>query len=227
MEPLTLGFPAAVLMGLAFGAGPCAIACLPYLGPVLAAHGGGVRTAAATVLPFSLGRLFGYSVVGAVAGGLGQGAVSWLEGGPAVWALGLVTAGMGALLMFRARRPPQGCTATRRAVPVHWLSRRDRRTFPTGLFALGGAMALNPCLPLGTLLLAAAFTADPFAGLLLGLGFGLGAVVVPGLLFGLALAHFGAQIHAHLAPWRPALEFGAGGLLLTLGGATAMGWVHP
>lgn len=227
MEPLALGFPSALLMGLAFGSGPCAIACLPYLGPVLAAHGGGVRTATATVLPFSLGRLFGYSVVGGVAGGFGQGAVSWLEGGPAVWTLGLVTAVMGLLLMFRARRPWGRCSAAPPVAPLHRLSTGDRKLFPSGLFALGGAMALNPCLPLGTLLLAAAFTADPFAGLLLGLGFGLGAAVVPGLLFGLVMAHFGAQIHIHLAPWRRALEFGAGGLLLALGGATAVGWVHP
>ncbi len=34
MDSLTLGFSAAMIMGLAFGAGPCNITCLPYLGPV-------------------------------------------------------------------------------------------------------------------------------------------------------------------------------------------------
>ena len=40
VTPLSLGFGAAFLMGLAFGAGPCNIACLPYLGPVFLSGSG-------------------------------------------------------------------------------------------------------------------------------------------------------------------------------------------
>ena len=57
----TLTFGAALLLGLGFGAGPCNIACLPFLGPVFVASGGGVRRAWRVLLPFSLGRLTGYA----------------------------------------------------------------------------------------------------------------------------------------------------------------------
>lgn len=40
MDISTLGFGAAFLMGLVFGAGPCTITCLPYLGPVFLAGEG-------------------------------------------------------------------------------------------------------------------------------------------------------------------------------------------
>ena len=68
MEAATLGIGAAMLMGLAFGAGPCNITCLPYLGPVLMGSNGSWRI----VVPFSAGRLFSYAIVGAVAGGDGR-----------------------------------------------------------------------------------------------------------------------------------------------------------
>ena len=42
LEPVSLSFGAALLLGLSFGAGPCNIACLPYLGPVFLSRGGGL-----------------------------------------------------------------------------------------------------------------------------------------------------------------------------------------
>ena len=66
-------------------------------------------------------------------------------------------------------------------------------------------MALNPCAPLTTIILAAATTASALAGMSLGLGFALGAVIVPALVFAAGVAHFGTQVR--LAPqalaWRP------------------------
>jgi sulfite exporter TauE/SafE len=67
LEPVVLSFGAALLLGLGYGAGPCNIACLPYLGPVFAATEGGIRGAWRTLLPFSLGRITGYALLGGLA----------------------------------------------------------------------------------------------------------------------------------------------------------------
>ena len=91
MEILVLSFGAAMLLGLGFGAGPCNITCLPYLGPVLLADGGAWRV----VLPFSLGRLSGYAMLGAVAGSLGEIIIAQLENGP----VGLLLGGAAAFLL--------------------------------------------------------------------------------------------------------------------------------
>ncbi|HKJ76404.1 MAG TPA: sulfite exporter TauE/SafE family protein, partial [Gammaproteobacteria bacterium] len=103
----------------------------------------------------------------------------------------------------------------------------DANALPTALFGMGAAMALNPCMPLATVLLAAAATASWFSGGLLGLGFGLGAVVVPAVVFGLLVAHIGDQIRSHLARWERGLTRAAGAMLLVLGTTTAAGWVAP
>ncbi|MEN8168214.1 MAG: sulfite exporter TauE/SafE family protein, partial [Pseudomonadota bacterium] len=98
---------------------------------------------------------------------------------------------------------------------------------PGGLFLMGMGMALNPCAPLTTVILASATTASIYAGLSLGVGFGLGAVAIPTLIFAFGVAHFGSKIREHLGEWRLALENTSIGLLILLGTGTALGWIVP
>lgn len=229
MEPLTLGFGAALLMGLAFGAGPCTVTCLPYLGPVFLAQEGGWRRTIEVILPFSAGRLTGYCALGVVAGYAGYAATNWFEEGPAGIMLGIATVVLGVLLMRRAGRG-LGCAVKKTpaeqkvALPG---KRGSGKLMPFSLFGLGMGMALNPCVPLGTVLTVAAAGADPLLGCELGLAFGLGAVVVPAMVFGVVVAHFGVEVRRALAQWRGKLEAGAGGMLIVLGSITALGWVQP
>ncbi len=231
MEAQAISFGAVLLAGLVFGAGPCNITCLPYLGPVFLAQEGGWRRSAATVLPFSAGRLFGYSLLGAVAGYAGQAATDWLEQGPAAWLLGGAAVLLGLSVISRAGKGA-GCSRSA-AVPVEQSVRIEaavpssRRAMPLGLFGLGAGMAFNPCMPLGSVLAVAAAAADPLLGLGLGFAFGTGAVIIPALLFSMVVAHFGAQVRAHLQRWRQSLERAAGGLLIMMGMLTAVGWVQP
>ena len=88
-------------------------------------------------------------------------------------------------------------------------------------------MALNPCAPLGTVTLAAAATANTADGLSLGLAFGLGAVLLPALIFGLGVAHLGNEIKIQLARWRVTVENTGITLLALMGVTTAMGWMTP
>ena len=80
LDPVSLSFGAALLLGLSFGSGPCNIACLPYLGPVFLTNSEGVRGSWRTLLPFSLGRLTGYALLGTVAGAAGLFVPEWIAG---------------------------------------------------------------------------------------------------------------------------------------------------
>lgn len=230
IEPVTLSFSAALLLGLSFGAGPCSIACLPYLGPVFMANGGGIRNSWRTLLPFSLGRLGGYTLLGTAAGWAGVLVQDWLDAPWVRWVLGVATILVALSILWRSNRQTRGCRRSRTGkdvqATVHF---RDGNTplLPGGLFLMGTGMALNPCAPLTTIILAAATTASALAGLSLGLGFGLGAVFLPTLLFAFGVAHFGTQVREHLGQWRNGLEKASVGLLLLLGASTAMGWIVP
>lgn len=216
MEPVTLGLFAALTMGLVYGAGACNIACLPYIGPVFLREGSGWHT----VIPFSLGRLLGYALLGGLAGAAGNAVTQRVDASLGAWLLGgaTVLAGISLLRRKRACSPGQaGETVLHRAT----------QPLPVSLFAMGAGMALNPCLPLGTVLLAAAATTQAGAGAGLGLAFGLGAVVVPSIVFAALVARFGAQVRAHMAHWRRHVETGAGISLIALGTVTLLGWIKP
>ena len=225
---LTLGFGAALLMGLVFGAGPCTVTCLPYLGPVFLTQEAGWRRILGVILPFSAGRLAGYTALGGVAGYAGYAATSWFKDGPAGILLGIATVILGVSLL-RGAGKGKSCAARAPAEQTVTLPGKSapRRLMPLSLFALGTGMALNPCVPLGTVLTVAAASADPLLGAELGLAFGLGAVVIPAAVFGLVVAHFGLQVRQALTQWRGRLEACAGGMLIILGSVTALGWVQP
>jgi cytochrome c biogenesis protein CcdA len=229
-ETMTLSVPMALALGLAFGAGPCTITCLPYLGPVFAACEVNRRQAWATVLPFSAGRLTGYAALGLLAGGVGEAIQAWLRSPVVGWVLGGATVLVGLSLFWR-RKPQTCCSKTAsNTVSLNLLtgsSEKNTWSFSIGLFVMGAGMALNPCVPLGTVLLAASATASASAGLSLGLGFGVGAVLLPSLIFVFGIAHFGRQLREHLQAWRPKLGVGAGAMLIMLGISTIMGWIKP
>lgn len=227
METLTLSLGSAMLMGLAFGAGPCNVTCLPYLGPVFLGNESNWSRRLHTIVPFSLGRMTGYALLGAVAGSAGYAATQWFEDGVAGIVLGLAAIILGIMLIIRAGKEQTCQVAT---VPdeqtIHLLPPR-RTMMPLSLFMMGVGMALNPCAPLATVLLAAAVTNEMSHGLILGLSFGAGAVIIPGIFFGVLVAHFGEQVRHYLSAWRVKLERMAGGLLLLVGLMTAVGWIKP
>ncbi|MBF0220191.1 MAG: sulfite exporter TauE/SafE family protein [Gammaproteobacteria bacterium] len=236
METLTLSLSAALLMGLAFGAGPCNITCLPFLGPVFLREGNRGGTDWHTIVPFSLGRLTSYAMLGAIAGSFGYAATVWIESGRAAQILGIATMIIG-LLMLRGKGGAKSCqrdhdnqaATVKREMVVQSAIPKKRVTgplFSLSLFGMGVGMALNPCVPLATVLTVAATMATPANGLLLGLSFGVGAVAIPTIIFGIAVAHFGAQIRYHLSHWGDRIEQIAGGMLILLGSVTALGFVQ-
>jgi len=236
LEPVALSFGAALLLGLSYGSGPCTLACLPFLGPVFAATPGGVREAWRTLLPFSLGRLSGYALLGGAAGGLGLLVEDWLSAPWVRWLLGIATLLVAlSLILKRRRRGP--CRVAREPQPISVapppIGIPGPESNPAGislhgsLYLVGLGMALNPCAPLTTVVLASATSASIITGLTLGSGFALGAIVVPSLVLAFGAAHFGQQIRQHLTQHRIALENTSVALLIATGTATALGWMTP
>lgn len=223
MEAVTLTLGAAAVMGLSFGAGPCNITCLPYLGPVFLSE----QRRWQVVGLFSLGRLSGYALLGAAAGLFGQALETFFDTSWGAWLLGVATVLMGVALWRKAGVPACSSASSHETQPIAFVSPpRPSSTTHGGLFFMGMGLALNPCTPLSALLLAAAATQSVAAGGALGIAFGLGAVLVPALLFGLLVAHFGSEVRHHLARWQGQLTRGAALLLMVLGLATLLGWIR-
>jgi sulfite exporter TauE/SafE len=87
---------------------------------------------------------------------------------------------------------------------------------PAGLFLMGMGMALTPCAPMSVVLVSAAAAGNPLWGLTLGLGFGIGAIVAPSLVYGLAVAYFGKRLREELGTWLPRFECLSSALFLLI-----------
>ena len=227
IEQTLVTLPMALALGLVFGMGACTIACLPYLGPVFLASDGGIRRSWRILLPFSAGRLSGYASLATLAGVAGH----YLEGaitddaqvralvgcatiliGIALWLRGPSVAACGNKSKSSVTTIPVeqlGATATPNNAP--------RPLLPGGLFLLGIGMTLTPCAPLGAVLFSAATVANPWHGLLLGLGFGIGAILIPSLIYGIGAAYLGTRLRGQLQHRQLMINRLSAGLLILSG----------
>ncbi len=228
MEPIEqtlVTLPLALALGLVFGFSACTISCLPYLGPVFLASEGGIRQSWRTVLPFSLGRLSSYAGLGLVAGIAGQYIGNGVGASPVRWVLGCAAIMVGIALLLR-QTSGKSCTAPVPAEqPLRHIARTDapQTLMPGGLFLMGAGMALTPCAPLGTVLFSAATTASASHGLALGLSFGLGAIALPALVFGVGVAYIGSRLREQLRHWRHGVQRLSAVLLIVVGGVNLLG----
>lgn len=210
-----VGIPMALSLGLMYGLGPCLVSCLPYLGPVFLARDFGVSRSWRIVLPLSIGRLAGYSGLGFAAGLAGQ---TMADGATAP--LIRVLVGSAALMVGTALlwRTPACAVAGGGPEPLRRLDRVEPRPLlPGGLLLMGLSMALTPCAPLSVVIFSAATGASSTYGMSLGLAFGLGAIMVPSLVYGLGVAYLGTQLREQLGAWRPRIERLSAALLIFTG----------
>lgn len=218
---VVVSLPMAMLLGLVYGLGPCLVACLPYLGPVFLARDFSWRRSWQVVLPLSAGRLLGYASFGALAGWVGHYVNDGTAASPVLHTVVGAAALMMGLALFWQRRPACAAPAKPNAqgVPMQRfdMGATPRPLLPGGLFLMGVGMALTPCGPLSTVLFSAAASGHVVSGLVLGLGFGLGAIVVPSVVYGLGVAYFGARLREQLGPWRARIERLSAGLLILVG----------
>ncbi|WIM04765.1 MAG: sulfite exporter TauE/SafE family protein [Candidatus Nitricoxidivorans perseverans] len=217
VDPAALvGPPMALALGLAYGLGPCLVSCLPYLGPVFLARDFSLRRSWHVVLPLSLGRLAGYGGFGLAAGLAGQVVKDGAAAPVVRMVVGAAALMMGLALLWRR---PACAVPSGHAAPLRRMNLTDepRALLPGGLFLMGVGMALTPCAPLGVVLFSAAAGASAGQGAMLGLAFGLGAIVVPGLVYGIGAAYLGGRLREELKNWRPAMERIAAGLLILTG----------
>jgi len=174
-------------------------------------------------------------MLGMAAGLAGQTLTDIIQSSLAGWILGIAAILVGLQLFFKKSSCANDTKNTiQSAGNIHehsitFINKADIKqpdTFPGSLFFLGAGMALNPCVPLTAILAAAATSGNVLTGLSLGLMFGLGAVVIPSLVFGVLIAHFGAELKHQIGNWSRHIEKASGGMLILLGIATASGWVQ-
>lgn len=222
---MVVGAPMAATLGFAYGMGPCLISCLPFLGPVFLASDGGIRKSWKIILPLSLGRLTAYSTFGAIVGTLGHYVKDTIANDIIRIVIGCAALMIGLALLLRKSGNTCG-PAQVQSAPLRRMDKAEsqRVLLPGGLFLMGIGMALSPCAPLGIVLLSAATAGSAVGGLLLGMSFGLGAIVIPALAYGIGMAYLGTRLREQLQSWRPRIERISALLMVAVGISNLARW---
>jgi thiol:disulfide interchange protein DsbD len=222
---MVVGAPMAAALGFAYGMGPCLISCAPFLGPVFLASDGGIKKSWKIILPLSLGRLTAYSSFGLTVGMAGHYAKGAITGDSVRIVVGCAVLMMGLALLLR--KSDRVCASSNaQTLPLQRMDRRSgpQMLLPGGLFLMGIGMALSPCAPLGLVLFSASMSGSAAGGLLLGMSFGLGAIVIPAIVYGVGMAYLGTQLREQLQNWRPKIERVSALLLVAVGISNLARW---
>lgn len=222
---MVVGAPMAAALGFAYGMGPCLISCAPFLGPVFLASDGGIRKSWQIILPLSLGRLTAYSAFGMIVGMAGYYAKGAITSDSVRIVVGCAVLMMGLALLLR--KSDKVCALSQaQGAPLKRMDKMDspKMLLPSGLFLMGVGMALSPCAPLGLVLFSASMSGSAEGGLLLGMSFGLGAIVIPALAYGIGMAYLGTRLREQLQGWRPKIERISALLLVAVGISNLASW---
>ncbi|PJA31562.1 MAG: hypothetical protein CO187_08785 [Zetaproteobacteria bacterium CG_4_9_14_3_um_filter_53_7] len=212
MEILFSSMLATFIIGLSFGAGACMFTCIPTLGVMLLSQDIGARETALQTLRFNLGRISAYTLLASVSGLVGASLVGLLDISHANLIFAAMLLFSAALLWHKGR--VAGCSST-----------GQKKRLRAGLFGMGFAMGLRPCAPLAGVMAASAATGSAAYGLLLGLSFGAGAIVVPQLVFGIGLGRAGHEIRSQLRGRQQQLARIGASVLACVGIGVGMGWI--
>lgn len=197
-----VGFLSVWLMGLSVGLTACTAVCLPFMGSWVVGRAEGASGGFRDAGLFVVGKVAAYTLLGGLAGAMGEWLLDVLEGETGHLVIGMSSLGAGLWLL--GSRGGGRCSG--RLPGAH---------LPP--LALGFALSLTPCAPLAALLAAAALSGEIGLGLGYGACFGLGAAATPLLIVVPALGAFGRA----LGTGRPGLGLwvrrGAGVVLLVLG----------
>jgi cytochrome c biogenesis protein CcdA len=155
--------------------------CMPFLSPLLVNNSQTVKRSMALVVPFSLGRIFTYTMISLLALG-GAGFIKAVLDDNEIFQvlLGVFTLIMGVVMLFKVVKRSSSCSGA--PLPKNF------KTSPWGLFGIGALISINPCAPILTLIALSANSTSSLHAMGMGISFGLGAVLVPLVFYGFILS---------------------------------------
>lgn len=185
--------------------------CMPFLSPLLVSNSTNTKQALGIILPFSLGRIFSYTLIAIVAY-LSSVWVKQILDDNQVFSiiLGVSTISMGIYLLYKSFNSTRSCGHTTPLIKKPKLNK-------LGFFTIGATMSVNPCAPIMALLAVAANSSSIYNSIGLGLFFGLGAVIFSIIFYGFILSKVIKGLMMQFSSYKLVIERIAALLLVIVG----------
>lgn len=207
LNPSLLGQPASLfavwLLGVSLGLTACTATCLPFMGSWVLGRGGSQLQALRDTALFVSGRIFAYTLLGAIAASAGTWLAQVMRGGSGNLIIGAASISAGIWLLYSSR--------------VHAPCSAARGKDVSPPFVLGFSLSLTPCAPLASLLAVCATAGSVGWGMANGVAFGLGAALTPLLILLPLISLLGSGLRENrkwITRW---IRWGAAAVLILLG----------
>lgn len=205
------------IIGLSYGATACMFSCMPLVSPLLISNSSNTKEALGVILPFSIGRIFSYTLLAIIAY-LSSAWVKEMLNNNQLFniVLGYTTVIMGIYMFYKSFYQENKCASSMPIVKKSHLSK-------FGFFTIGATMAVNPCAPILALLAVAANSSSLSNSIGFGLFFGLGAVLFSIIFYAFIVSTLIKGLMLQFSHYKKIIERLAALLLISVGVAVVSG----
>ncbi len=205
-------FVSIFLVGLSYGMTACMMSCMPFLTPLLVNNSGSFKESMYVMIPFSIGRIFTYTVIAILATAGAATIKELLKNNTAVsYALGTVTVFIGLYMLINI------FSKRRKSCSVHKPVEEKSNISSIGFFSIGATVSINLCAPVVTLVTVAANSSGYYSSVGLGLSFGIGAVLFSFLFYGFFMSHLIRGLLEQFLNYKKPIEVVASLFLIVVG----------
>ncbi len=185
--------------------------CMPFLSPLLISNSNDTKQALGIILPFSLGRIFSYTLLAIIAY-LSSFWVKQVLDDNSLFSiiLGVSTISIGLFLFYKSFKTANSCGHT---TPLVKKQKLNKLSF----FTIGATMSVNPCAPIMALLAVAVNSSTIYNAAALGLFFGAGAVIFSILFYGFIVSKMIKGLMVQFSSYKIWIERFAALLLIIVG----------
>ena len=210
-------FSSIFIIGLSYGATACMFSCMPFLSPLLISNSNNTKEALGIILPFSLGRIFSYTLLAIIAY-LSSVWVKQILDDNTLFSiiLGVSTISMGLYLLYRSYKPASSCSHSTQLIKKPKLNK-------IGFFTIGATMSINPCAPIMALIAVAVNSSTLYNAIGIGIFFGLGAVIFSIIFYGFIVSKVIRGLMSEFSSYKLWIERVAALLLMLVGGLVLNG----
>lgn len=152
--------------------------CMPFLTPILIKSSNNIKQSLAVMIPFSLGRIFTYTMIAILAFVSSQLVKEILKNNEILnYILGGVTIIIGITMLYNSYKNNKSCG-------VHKPIAKEQNLSTIGFFGLGATISINLCTPVISLITISSSTTSIYSAIAFGIAFGVGAVLFTLLFYG-------------------------------------------
>ena len=152
--------------------------CMPFLTPILVKNSNNIKQSLGVMIPFSLGRIFTYTIIAIVAFTSSLLIKELLKNNTLLsYILGTVTIILGFTMLYNSYKNNKSCG-------IHKPIVKEQNFSKLGFFTMGATISINLCTPVISLITVSSNTTTIYSAIAFGIAFGVGAVLFTLLFYG-------------------------------------------